>query len=435
MSVSEMFSGFIDNLIIDNRETISNRYEEITCALNKEFRDTDSKTANSLQIGSFGRNTGIHGISDLDMLYIMPKSKWDKYKDSNQYQLLRDTADAILARYPKTDVKPDRLVVTVTYNDFHIEVQPVFEQDDGSFTYPDTKDGGSWKQTKPREEMEAVATLDDAKNANLRRLCKMARAWKNKHGVGMGGLLIDTLAYNFLESTAEYDDKSYSYYDWLSRDFFKHLMELPPDQERYHAPGSRQHVKVKKRFQRKAKRAHELCNEAIAAEKEKGVNEKWKRVYGRPFPAAPDQVKESTVANMSARSWRDTEQFIEDKYPVDIRYDLTIECTVIQDGFRPQSLLEMIRDKVMLKPSKRLHFFVAAITVPGEFDLMWKVLNRGPAAEARNCIRGQIIWDGGNKEIFEHTNFKGDHIVECYAIKNNIVVAKDRIHVPIEITH
>ena len=34
-------------------------------------------------------------------------------------------------------------------------------------------------------------------------------------------------------------------------------------------------------------------------------------------------------------------------------------------------------------------------------------------------------------EKIEKTNFKGDHIVECYCVKNRIVVAKDRIHVPI----
>jgi len=55
--------------------------------------------------------------------------------------------------------------------------------------------------------------MDAAKKSNLRRLCKMVRAWNNKHGVGMGGLLIDTLAHNFLNSTSCYDDKSYFYCD------------------------------------------------------------------------------------------------------------------------------------------------------------------------------------------------------------------------------
>ena len=172
MSVAEMFSDFVDNLAIANVETISTRYGELTSALNKHFRDTESKTENTLQVGSFGRKTGINGISDLDMLYIMPKTKWGDYnKAGGQLALLKDAKEAILKRYPKTKVKVDRLVVTVTYTDFHVEVQPVFEQDDKSYRYPDTKNGGSWKTTKPREEMKAVADLDKKKNSNLRCLC------------------------------------------------------------------------------------------------------------------------------------------------------------------------------------------------------------------------------------------------------------------------
>lgn len=98
MSVADMFSGFLGNLAVQNAETISLRYGELTAALNKEFRDTDSKTSNTLQVGSFGRKTGINGISDLDMLYFMPKGKWDTYKDGNQLKLLQDTKDAIKAR-------------------------------------------------------------------------------------------------------------------------------------------------------------------------------------------------------------------------------------------------------------------------------------------------------------------------------------------------
>ena len=84
-----MFEQFLDNLAIDNAEQISDRYGEITCSLNKEFRDTDSKTANSLQVGSYGRGTAIKGVSDLDMLYLMPMSSWDKYKDGRQSALWR----------------------------------------------------------------------------------------------------------------------------------------------------------------------------------------------------------------------------------------------------------------------------------------------------------------------------------------------------------
>ena len=428
MSVSEMFSEFIGNLAISNTEVISARYGEITSALNKQFRETESKTANTLQVGSFGRKTGINGISDLDMLYIMPKTKWDTYnKSGGQLKLLQDTKEAILKRYPSTKVKVDRLVVTVTYTNFHVEVQPVFEQGDGSFKYPDTSKGGSWKITKPKEEMSAVSDMDSAKNLNLRRLCKMARAWKNQHGVAVGGLLIDTLAYNFLNSTTEYDKRSYAFYDWLSRDFFKYLSELP-EQSKYSAPGSQQDVKVKKPFQPKAKKAYNLCLKAIEAENNKNVNDKWKKVYGRPFPAADEAT---TEARGFADSWSNTEEFIEDRFSIDIKEFLNIDCEIKQNGFREYFLSEKRSSWFKLGVNKSLRFTVTELSVSAPNQIYWKVLNRGDAARKRNMIRGQIVSDLGHKERTESTSFRGDHIVECYCVKDGIVVAKDRILVPI----
>lgn len=429
MTVSEMFSTFLSNLALSNKDTISSRYGEITSALNKQFRDTESNTANSLQVGSFGRKTGINKMSDLDMLYIMPKGKWDEYKDGNQLKLLQDTKTAILRRYPSTKVKVDRLVVTVTYTNFHMEVQPVFEQADGSYLYPDTEKEGRWKVTKPREEMEAIAEMDVAKNGNLRRLCKMVRAWRNQHGLEMGGLLIDTLVYNFLEQTDEYDHRGYSSYDCLGRDLFKFLSELPQQGE-YAAPGSRQRVKVRKQFQRKAAKAHKLCLKAIEAEGQQGVHVKWKKVYGRPFPAALVDAR-NAMHEAAKMSWDNTEEFIEDQFPVDISGSLIIDCEVKQSGFREFFLRNMLLRKIPLTAKKSLRFYITEISVKEPYKIYWKVLNRGDEARRRNCIRGQIVEDDGQMEKVEKTNFRGAHVVDCYCVKDGIVVAKDRIRVPI----
>lgn len=429
MSIADTFKQFVANLAVDNAATISSRYEEITCSLNKRFRDTESKTANSLQVGSYGRWTAIKGISDLDMLYIMPKGEWENYKDGGQSKLLSDAAAAIRARYPQTTVRVDRLVVAAVYSKFRVEAQPVFEQDDGSFKYPDTYNGGVWKVTKPREEIKAMSDFVSEKNENVRRLCKMARAWKNKHGAGMGGLLIDTLAYNFLSSTDVYDDKSYLYYDLMSRDFFSYLRDLPK-QDYFAALGSGQRVKVKKNFQRKAKKAYELCVKAIEAEGQANQNDKWRKVYGRLFPAAEKLLK---VEAASGRNVRMTEEFAEDVFGgIDIRNNITIDCNVEQSGFRTALLREILYERKLLKPRKKLTFSVVGTDIAVPYGLFWKVLNRGQEAINRDCIRGQIVADDGHKRRIETTTFKGDHVVECYAVVEGVVVATDRIHVPID---
>ncbi|MGF1907537.1 SMODS domain-containing nucleotidyltransferase [Aliivibrio salmonicida] len=422
MSVSEDFKQFLVNIRIDNSGNISNRYGQITKALNKQFRNTESTIANTLQVGSYGRYTGIKGISDLDMLYIMPDGKWDTYKDK-QSQLLKDTKDAILSRYPTTDVKVDSLVVVVSYQNFKVEVQPVFEQDDGSFKYPYTHKDGSWRITKPKDEIKALKEVNEAKNYNLRPLCKMARAWKNKHGVAMGGLLIDTLAHNFLNNSDAYDNKGPHYYDEMCRDFFEYLSNLPK-QERWNALGSNQHVKVKKNFQQAAKKAFDLCVEAI----NDNNNEKWRKIFGRGYPQSVENLA-AIVENR--QTWLDTEEFITDKYPVDIRYHMAIDCDVSQNGYREYSLSYMLRNFVPLRANKSLFFSVSEIEVPKPYLLKWKVVNRGPEAERRDCIRGQILDDSGYGNRSESTNFNGEHSVECYVIKDGVVVARSEITVPI----
>ena len=429
MSISDDFRAFLGNIAVDNAETISLRYGEITAALNRTFRDTESKTANTLQVGSYGRWTAIKGISDLDMIYIMPAAKWDTYKDDRQYQLLRDVRDAIKARYPSTKVRVDRLVVQATYRDFHIEVMPAFELADGGFRYPDTASGGSWKITKPRPELDEMKAANKRKNRNLRRLCKMARAWKNKHGVKMGGLLIDTLAYNFLESTAEYDERSYLSYDYMCRDFFAYLANQPKQFE-YAALGSRQRVRVKKRFERQAKKAHDLCVKAINASGQANERQKWRDVFGNAYPSPVS--KRAGESAFAKAAFTDTEEFVEDRFRIDVRCDMRIDCEITQNGFRPALLLDLLRGHGILLRNKSLRFFVADGTdLPADVDIYWKVLNRGPEAERRDHIRGQILDDEGGFERRERTEFRGDHLVECYAVQNGVVVARDAILVPI----
>lgn len=431
MNVSEIFGQFVSNIKIpvEKAEDISYRYGRITKALNVKFRETESTTANTLQVGSYGRYTGIKGISDLDMLYIMPHSSWENYNvKGGQLKLLQDTKAAILKTYPTSVIKVDRCVVTIVFSDAHIDIQPVFEIEEQDYKYPDTYNDGAWRVTKPRKEMSAMTEAEAIKNKNLRRLCKMARAWKNKSGVLMGGLLIDTLAHNFLNSTKNYDSASFSAYDEMCRDFFGYLMELPKDQKEYGALGSKQRVNVVKSFKRKAKKAYDTSVEAIDSTTSKKKHNKWRDVFGNNFPVYSEEDSEAKAIN---ESYKSNEEFIDNLFPIDIQYDLKIDCEIKQNGFRKGFLREFLVKKIKLLPNKSLLFAIDGITVPEPYQVKWKVTNRGEQAIKRNCIRGQIIDDNGTFSRKETTNFKGSHFVECYIIKDQMVVAMDSIDVPI----
>lgn len=426
MNTSETFKDFLNNLKISNKEDISYRYKRITKALNKSFYENlDNDTLHSLQVGSYGRKTAIDGISDLDMIFEISDDDYKKYdsrKHNGQSDLLQDTKLAIAETYPNTDLRGDGQVVVVNFSNFIVEVCPANLQSDNSYKYPDSNNGGSWKITKPRQEITEINSFNQTTNSNLKNLCKMTRSWKNKNGVKMGGLLIDTFCYDFLKENEEYHSTTFTDYDELVRDLFKYMSELSKEQKFWYAPGSNQKVYKKSNFHSKAKKAFNNAKEAIEKEDNKTVYSIWRKIFGNKFPY-PKTILESSE-NYSIQ-----EGFIEDKYPIDIKFNLKIDCLVKQQGFR-DALLSSLK---ILRSTKKLKFYIATNEVSKPYEVKWKVKNLGSAAKKRNMFRGQIINDQGKEMRNENSNFNGEHYVECFIIKNGVCVATDRIDVPISI--
>lgn len=291
MSVSDNFKTFNDNLRMskDTVDNISYRYKRITKQLNKCYWDSESETAHSLYVGSYGRGTEIH-LSDIDMLFWLPYEVYvriNKHQGNGQSALLQEVKNCIQKTY-KSYMRGDGQVIKVDFTDgITFEIVPCFVNKDDSFTYPDTNNGGSWKTTNPKPEIAEMTSMNSACNKNLKRLCRMARVWKDKWNVPMGGLLIDTLAYNFIKDW-EYKDKSYVYYDWMSRDFFKFLSEQDENKSYWLSPGARQFVWRKGKFEYKAKQCYNKSLEAIEAESNKyysTAKSKWREIYGTKFPS------------------------------------------------------------------------------------------------------------------------------------------------------
>lgn len=292
MGLAEWFSDFCNNIQVKSGGTISTRYKAITQRLNNDFWATISDTSHSLYVGSYGRNTAIQGFSDLDMVFQLPYSIYEQYNSytgNGQSALLHAVKISIEETYSKTSIRADGQVIMVPFNDgITFEVVLGFINKDNSYTYPDANDGGKWRMTNPRPEIDAIRARNISCNGNLVPLCRMMRSWKEKWGVPIGGLLIDTLAYQFIENY-QYRDKSYFYYDFLCRDFFKWMADQDEKQEYWKAPGSGQFVYGKALFQYKAKRCYNISLEAITQEtanpkREWSAKQKWREIFGTVFP-------------------------------------------------------------------------------------------------------------------------------------------------------
>ena len=434
MSLKDDFQTFINNLEPTNIDDMETTVGEIAKKLNNYYYGLTGDTSSHMYIvGSIGRTTAINGVSDLDILFDLPYSvyrKYDNYESNGQSSLLQEVKNVLKTRYPNTDISGDGQVVVIKFSNYTVELVPGFKQSDYRFKYPDTNDGGKWKYTDPLPEIEESKSTADDTDGNFRYIANMLRAWKNKQGFKFGGLLIDTLTYDFLNSKTEFRNIGFESYLDMTKELFKYLKDLNKDQSYWYALGSNQKVYNcdNGKFITKAKNAYKKIENLT--EKSSNINKELRCILGSKFPEKINTENRSSYSMNN--SYEDTEQFIEDMFPVDIRYSLDIDCTVTQDGFRPKLLSLILKSSMYLKPKKSLEFFIENIDskLKGEYNIYWKVKNEGKVAMERDEIRGQIIKYNRSK-IHECTTFKGEHYVECYIVQNGICVAMDRIDVPI----
>lgn len=290
--IARQFEKFCSNLAISNAElaTVSHRCHSITKRLNSDFWGSSSDEAHSRYVGSYGRGTRISG-SDVDVLFQLPYavySQYNSYSGNGQSALLQSVKNSIAKTYPSTYVKGDGQIIAINFSDgVNFEILPAFVCEDGSYLFPDSNGGGRWRGCDPIAEMNELSAMDKACNGNLKRLCKMARAWREANSVSISGIAIDVFAYNFIKQYA-HRDNGYVYYDWLTRDFFDYVAGLNASQSMWKVFGSNRYVNASGYFRNKAATARNKAIEAIK-DQESGymhvTNDAWKEIYGARFPS------------------------------------------------------------------------------------------------------------------------------------------------------
>jgi hypothetical protein len=292
MAIGDWFSTFCTGLRIrqEKRSSFSYRTARITRILNQQLRGLDSDQSNRFYVGSMGRNTAIPTVSDVDLLYVLPNAmyqQYNAYEGNKQSSLLSTVRTAIRKTYTASDVFGDGQVVVIAFDDgVKYEVLPAFLNTAQTYTFPDANNGGTWRECKPKQEIDAFALRNTAVNGNLIELSRMARAWRDTHSVPLSGMLIDTLAYQFMESWA-HRNQSYLYYDFMTRDFFKFLANQSSIQLYWLAPGSGSYVYRKGSFEFKARQAELRTLEALEFQGKNmdwSAKQKYREIYGTSFP-------------------------------------------------------------------------------------------------------------------------------------------------------
>lgn len=431
MSIYTAFSDFCNSIRMVENKKWQSRIAEITKKINKKYYNSDDDHNNRLFVGSVGRHTATNKVSDYDVIYILPwdvHHRFDNYSGNGQSGLLQEVKECIKERYPKTKIRADGQVIDVSFDDGLIEIVPGFENDDGSFQYADTNDGGKWKTTNPRPEKHKCKENDLNTAGTFRDCARMIRVWKNHDGFVFSGLLIDTLIDKFYVNNKHVlENSSYSNYPFILKKVFEFLSKQNRDQQYWYALGSNQQISNhgNNKFIKKAGKVLDKLND-IDFDDESEVLKCFAEIFGYQFKQYVYDAEPQTTENFASTYFS----------AIDIKGSFDIECIVSQNGFRDHHIEYYLSSRLgTIFKNKHLLFRVTNLDLPIYIDqnnlkYYWKVRNYGAEAESKDDLRGQICEGKSTRE--EPTSYKSNkHYVECYIVDNGVVIARNRLTVPI----
>ena len=298
--------------------------------------------------------------------------------------------------------------------------------------------GSEWTERELRGLTDWFKKQNDASSGKLRKIVRLSKMFCNSRDfwVNMPSGLLQTVLCD--ENLLDYDRTDELFYHTMKK-IVERLesdtsVTAPVDNGRDLTPRQSDRKKMTNWRNRLKSKLEDLdilfkdeCNMEDALQAWYGF---FNHDYWREQVDELSSYSLSADTKLSIRSFEDTEQFIEDMYPVDRKYQCRISCRVSGNGWREKPIADFLRILQRFVPHNfRVHCAMTYTSCPPPYKVLWKVKNNGPEAERRNMIRGKIE-DRGNA-IEEPTNFYGNHYIECYIVKDDICVAMSRVEVPI----
>jgi hypothetical protein len=226
--VRRRFDRILDNIAISTvqREDGERKQAGVRSCLNRHYWGTPSDTANSMLIGSWGKDTRGHPSRDIDILFLLPPEVYHRFQDrdgNRQSQLLQEVKNVLVETYSQTTMRGDGQVVSIPFNTIPIEVAIGFRFSDQSIRICDTNDRGNYRISTAEAELADLNVWDASCNGNARPLVRMLKRWQGECNVPLKSFQLERLAIEFLQRWP-YSLYDRFWYDWMMRDFFAYLI-------------------------------------------------------------------------------------------------------------------------------------------------------------------------------------------------------------------
>ncbi len=402
------------------------------------FRDLFSR--NCIQIGSFPRFTAIRPIHDLDMLYII--GEWDD-ENLDPNEILQDVKHQIDNEFNNpTDYKLDSSLqthsVTVIFTEngnevFSIDIVPAYifgknEFDLDTYKVPEIaniphgparqklykallseQEEMPWIVSDPRGYIEIAKNVNESNN-DFRKTVKLIKAWKSSckskdEDFKIKSFHIEQIVTNYFQKHPNAD---------IFSGIFEFFITLP-------------------NWLKEPKIPDRVDNSRFIDDyvSELSPEQKSKIIHARDCflkkleEITPSLSIEELIDGCYYERASQFEQFMFDfGIPtfIDGGYSFEIFGRLEREGYRPDYL--PVSGEIDI--DRKIYFDIKK-SKPKVDSFYWKVKNDNGCPEPR----GEITKDH-TKQVPEHTKYGGTHYVECYAVLNDVCVAKARQYVILE---
>lgn len=287
--IANKFRLFLTNLKIDNQSVINSRCQEIIRIINSKYWKIKSDTRNLHYLGSYGRETAIRGLSNINILALLPRQVYQDFfsRPGNvQEALLLELRDTLRKSYPDTFINEPKYLIVPFPDGMKIEIIPGFSDPRKSnIIYPEPNGEGSWQSFNPLREIEVINEYNYNYSGKIRHLARITRAWKNQHQVPIPGILIDTMVMMFMDEWEE-NQGSFAYYGEMVQDFMEYLAGRKREQLHWYAKGSNRRIEREEDFGAFADITFKRAKQALLLE-DRGdsynANQIWKEIFGEIF--------------------------------------------------------------------------------------------------------------------------------------------------------
>lgn len=433
--INSLLRGYVKNTLSPNQDDIafvSRIYQSFNQLLGVD---------NCIQIGSYPRYTAIKPLHDLDILYII-----GDWADRNviPFETLNELADKFRKDYKNpTNYRIDIVVqthsISFKYMDNEIEVFAVDlvpalkkglnEYNRNMFHVPElinrsrgenrvkyysekmqNKSEITWIKTDPLGYVEVASRLNNI-NTDFRKSVKFVKGWKNSCKLENSEFKLKSFHIEQIV-TQDYGTKNNLE---IFESIFKFFTEL---KEKIKKPNIRDRAD-------NTKYIDEYLNELTDYQREI-INQSVDAVLNGFENIDTLQDIGKIIKSGFYKRNGTKEQFLYDqKIPILIDNDLNFKIDGFMkkhDGFRDyQASLKVSNGIVDTKNS--IEFKVIENNTHCNL-LKWKVKNDNNTNEPRGEISDRTTLQNP-----ERTAYVGNHYVECFAIKDGICIAKDRINV------